>query len=237
MRLKRYIAIACGAALIAAVPAVPAQAGTLQVNPVLVQIDAGRRSATVTVRNEEATPVTIRAYALNWRQVDGEDRYEASSAVIVSPPIFTIAPGGTQLIRVGLRTPSGAPQAYRLMIEEVPQAHPGGGVRVALRLNLPLYSGIEAGDAANLGWSARRDGDGGLIVEAVNNGRGYVRLDPAAVQAATGISFDGNMNFGTVLPGATRRWRIAQMPQVRDQARFRQISGAGDHVAAQTGSQ
>lgn len=237
MRPNHYLAIVCGAALAAALPAVPAQAGTLQVNPVLVQINAGRRTATVTIRNQEATPVTIRAYALNWSQVDGEDLYEDSSAVIVSPPIFTIPAGGTQLIRVGLRSASGAPQAYRLMIEEVPEANPGGGVRVALRLNLPLYSGVEAGDSDSLRWTARREGDGGLTLEAVNSGSGYVRLDPASAGAATGIAFADNMHFGTVLPGATRRWRIGSVPQVRDQARFRQITGAGGHVAAQTGSQ
>jgi fimbrial chaperone protein len=153
----------------------------------------------------------------------------------VSPPIFTIPAGGTQLIRVGLRNASGAPQAYRLMIEEVPEASRVGGIRVALRLNLPLYSGIEAGDVSSLRWSVRREGEG-LTLEAVNGGSGYVRLDPAGAQAATGMAFDSNMNFGTVLPGATRRWRIARMPQVRDQARFRQISGANGHVAALSGS-
>lgn len=236
MRLKHLLGFACGAALAAALPAGPAMAGTLQVNPVLVQINTGRRTATVTIRNEEAEPVTIRAYALGWRQVDGEDRYDDSSAVIVSPPIFTIPGGGTQLIRLGLRAPSAAPQAYRLMIEEVPEARPSGGVRVALRLNLPLYSGIDAGSAGDLRWSARHEGDGSWTLLAVNGGGGYVRLDSAAAQQATGLAFDGNMNFGTVLPGATRRWRIGSLPQVRDQARFRQIAGADGHVAARAGS-
>lgn len=235
MPMKRLIAIACGAALYAAFPAMPAQAGTLQVNPVLVQINAGRRSATVTIRNEESEPVTIRAYALAWRQVDGEDVYEESSAVIASPPIFTIPAGGTQLIRVGLRTPSRAPQSYRLMIEEVPQANPAGGIRVALRLNLPLYSAVEAGDAAALRWSARRDGEGWTL-QAMNSGPGYVRLDSTAVEAATGLEVGENANFGTVLPGATRRWRIGAVPQVADRSRFAQISGAGGHVAAQASS-
>ena len=80
------LALACGASLLASLPAAPAVAGTLQVNPVLVQIDADRRTATVSIRNEEATPVVIRSHALAWRQQGGEDVYEETSGVIVSPP-------------------------------------------------------------------------------------------------------------------------------------------------------
>ena len=233
MRIKRALELACGASLLWAAAAVsPAHAGTLQINPVLLEVNASRRTALVTLRNEESEPVTVRAYPMEWRQVDGEDRYEETSAVIVSPPIFTIAPGATQLIRVGLRSPSGARQAYRLIVEEVPDARPTNGIRVALRLNLPLYSAIPAGEASSLRWSAWQEG-GGWIVEARNEGTGYVRLNPDLAQAGTGIRAADNVNFGTVLPGATRRWRIGAQPDVRDQTRFRQIARTQGNVGAQ----
>ena len=233
MRFKHVLAVACGATLLStAIPAAPAFAGTLQVNPVLVEINAGRRTATVTLRNQEATPVTIRAYALQWRQADGGESYDETSAVIVSPPIFAVAPGATQLIRVGLRSPSGAPAAYRLIVEEVPEAHPSDGIRVALRLNLPLYSSVAAGEFPALRWSAWREADGGWTIEAVNAGRGYVRIDPAAVIGATGLRIPDHINLGTVLPGAERRWRIGTQPDVSDAARFRAITRAQGHGEA-----
>ena len=71
-------------------PACPAAAGTLTVNPVLVEIGAARRR--IGHRPQRERPVTIRAYPLAWRQAGGEDRYEETSAVIVSPPVFTIPP-------------------------------------------------------------------------------------------------------------------------------------------------
>ena len=188
----------CLAATLAA-PA-PALAGTLQIDPIRLEINAGRRTATLRVRNQEQAPVAIRAYALTWTQENGEDRYEETSAVIVSPPIFTIPAGGTQLIRVGLRNPSAGSRAYRLMVEEVPQASPGGGVRVALRLNLPLFVSMTQGTAAELGWSASRGADGRWTVEASNRGRNYVRIEPAAAAAATGLDFAANVNLGVVLP-------------------------------------
>ena len=231
MRLKSVLA-ACGAILLStAVPAAPASAGTLQVNPVLLEISAGRRTATVTLRNQEAVPVTIRAYPMAWQQADGEDRYSETSGVIVSPPIFTIAPGANQIIRVGLRSSASTRQAYRLIIEEVPDASPSNGIRVALRLNLPLFAMIDAGEASALRWTARQQ-DGGWTIEAVNGGAGYVRLSRDMAQAATGIRFSDQINFGTVLPGATRRWHVGSEIDIRDPARFAQITGT-QNVGAQ----
>ena len=102
--------------------AAPAAAGTLQVDPITVELSADRKVASVKIRNEEAAPVTIRAYVLTWTQEGGEDVYEESSSLILSPPVFTIKGGGTQLVRVGLRNPAAAGKAYRLIVEEVPEA-------------------------------------------------------------------------------------------------------------------
>jgi len=227
------IAIASGlAAIMWAAWSAPASAGTLQVNPVLVEINADRRTASVTVRNEEAVPVTIRAYALAWNQADGQDNYEETGEVIVSPPVATIAPGASQLVRVGLRAPANGARAYRLVIEEVPEANPGGGIRVALRLNLPLYVQTAPGDVAQLRWSAQRHPDGGWSFEATNSGTGYARLGPDAARAATGVRFDDNVHFGTVLPGSTRRWRVGGDLRVEDAVRLRQIQGTSSDVAA-----
>jgi fimbrial chaperone protein len=222
MRNRLIAALLAAAAFSAGVPG-SALAGSLSVDPIRLEISQGRRTATLRVRNQEQAPVTIRAYALTWTQVDGEDRYEDSSAVIVSPPIFTIPAGGTQLIRVGLRTASSDPRAYRLMVEEVPQASPGGGVQVALRLNLPLFSMMNAGPAAELGWAASRGADGRWTVEAVNNGSNYVRVEPAAAEAATGVDFDNGANLGVVLPRSRRRWVVGNEPALLDRARFTAI--------------
>lgn len=235
MRTARTL-LAASAMIAAAFAApAPALAGSLQVDPIRLEINAGRRTATVRVTNQEQSPVAIRAYALTWTQVDGEDRYEETTAVIVSPPIFTIPAGATQLIRVGLRNPSGDPRAFRLMVEEVPQASPGGGVQVALRLNLPLFVSIEPGSAAELVWSASRGADGRWTLEASNRGRNYVRVDPAAAAAATGVDLGANVNLGVVLPGSRRRWEVGSEPVVADRARFasiQQVAGRADAQSA-----
>lgn len=224
------IAACCLAA--AAALAAPAAAGTLQVDPIRLEINAGRRTATLRVRNQEQAPVTIRAYALEWTQPDGEDHYQESAALIVSPPVFTIPAGGTQLIRVGLRRPAADPRAFRLMVEEVPRALPGSGVQVALRLNLPLFAMMEAGSAAELSWSASRTADGRWTVEAANAGSHYVRVEPAAAEAATGVNFEANANLGVVLPGSRQRWVVGAEPALVDPLRFTSIQREAGHAEA-----
>lgn len=233
-RVSTYLARVAACLALTALPT-PAPAGSLQVDPIRLEIDSGRRTATLRVRNQEAQPVTIRAYALTWTQADGDDRYEETASVIVSPPIFTIAGGATQLIRIGLRPQaSQAPAAYRLMVEEVPQAAPNGGVQVALRLNIPLFALIAPGEATDLSWSAARTGNGRWTIEAVNRGRGHVRVEPAAAEAATGVEFEAGAHFGTILPGAMRRWTIGADPELADPARFasiRSIGGTGGQAS------
>ena len=112
------------------------------------------------------------------------------------------------------------------------KAAPTQGIQVALRLNLPLYANVPAGEAGALRWSAARRADGGWTLEAANAGSGYVRLDPAAAEAATGIRFGDDIAFGTVLPGAIRRWTIGRDLEVADAPRFARIAGTQSRETA-----
>ncbi len=75
----------------------------LTVLPVHVQIPQGQKAATLSVTNAGSaeTSIQIRAYA--WSQPNGDDQLTSTDAVVVSPPIATIAPGATQIIRLVLR--------------------------------------------------------------------------------------------------------------------------------------
>ena len=62
---------------------------------------------------------------------------------MATPPIFTVPPKGTQVIRVGLRRAADAQQglSYRMFLQEVPPPPRQGlqGLQVALRLSLPVF--------------------------------------------------------------------------------------------------
>lgn len=218
----------------AALFAGPATAGSLRVDPVQVVITDDRQAAAVSLTNNEDVPVTVHVYPLGWTQSDGRDVYSKTDAVIVSPRVATISPRGTQLVRVGFRNPAIANGAWRLIIEEVPeQRSDTSGVRVALRMNLPLFARLDAGESSDLRWSAWRDDDGVWTVEATNKSASYVRLEATDFVESTGIQHDSSVRLGVVLPNSRRLWRL-RGPAVIDADQFQRIARAeraDDHVA------
>ena len=82
----------------------PAFAGSFQVNPVNIILPTDRQAASLTIKNSDAAPVSVKATAYAWTQQDGRGVYSETTNLIISPPIFTIPAGATQLVRTGLRT-------------------------------------------------------------------------------------------------------------------------------------
>ncbi len=82
-----------------------AAAQALSVLPVNIFLPPGQKATTLTVTNQgkSETAIQVRAYA--WNQPDGEDQLTTSDMVVVSPPLATIAPGATQVVRLILRLP------------------------------------------------------------------------------------------------------------------------------------
>ena len=102
-----------------------------------------------------------------------------------------------------------------------------------MRLNLPLYANVRPGVPTDLSWSAWRGADGAWQVEARNSGAGYVRVNPELAAAATGLGFTDE-GFGTVLPGASRRWRFDGSIRVANAALLQQILRTSDSGPART---
>ena len=124
MLRHRHWSLACGlaACLVALSPAAPA--GTFSISPLRVDLSSSTKTAALTVRNEDATEVVVQADGMAWSQPGGEDTLVATRDLLVSPAVFTLAPGAQQLVRVALRrAPDPARElSYRLIIQEVPQA-------------------------------------------------------------------------------------------------------------------
>lgn len=200
-----------------AILAAPVSAGSFKVNPVHITLPADRQATSLTIANSDAAPVAVRVVPLAWTQVDGIDVHEPTSNVIASPPIFTIQPGKTQLVRVGLKNREGA-RAYRLILEEIPRQAPlEGQIQVTLRLDLPLYVLPKGRGQAELSWRAWRDSAGEVIVEGRNSGslHGQV-LELSAVQAGKRHALSREM--GVVLPSSTRIWKVGKLAELQSGA-------------------
>ena len=199
---------------------VPALAGTLKVNPVHINLPANRQSASLKMTNGDVLPVSVRVVANGWTQVDGHDVYTATDNVIVSPPIFTIPAGNTQLVRIGLRNRGKGPAAFRIIFDEIPDGKPvDGRVQVTLRLNLPLYVLAQGSGQADVSWTAWRNPAGEMVVEGRNRGTLHYQVAMlAAEQAGTRTLLSTEM--GVVLPGSARQWKIGRQPQFAVAAPF-----------------
>jgi fimbrial chaperone protein len=202
-------------ALAAAAWLPPATAGTFTISPLRVDLSRGAPSAALTVRNEEETAVVVQVETLQWTQGDGQDALDPSRDLIASPTVFTLAPQGTQLVRVALRRAPDATRehSYRLVLQEVPPAPAPDftGLQVALRLSLPVFVAAEASSPPRLAWSAARNPDGGLTVTAQNTGSIHARILGFSVVPETGAApgFDQPV-ASYLLPGASRSWRFGE---------------------------
>lgn len=190
-----------------------AQPGGVSVAPVRVDLGPGRRSASVTVHNGSDVPYRFQAELLRWTQTrDGEDTYAPSDELLANPLLFELKPGAAQIVRVGLlgAPPDSIQHAYRLYLTEIPRQEPatGTGLRVLLRLGVPVLVAPQQPLRRNLAWSARVS-ETGLALTAENRGsaverRAQLRVSDADRNAAL-FSTDG---FRDILPGAQVQWQL-----------------------------
>lgn len=183
-----------------------AQSGSLSVTPVRVDLGAAGKTAVLTLKNTGDTPSLVQANPSQWTQEAGQDRYAPSDALIVSPPIFELAPGQEQVVRVGLRAPLPADRehAFRLYLQEVPRPDPAGGVRIALRLGVPVFVAPE-GAAPRLVWSAKAEGDA-AVLRVRNDGHAHTRLLDVRLSGDSGRVVSVQPTY--LLAGQGLEWRV-----------------------------
>lgn len=208
-RQSLVAAIALGA--LCPLAASSALAGTFQVSPINITVPHNRPVGAITVKNEADEAVSIRVVTYKWTQDGGKDVYSETSDMLASPPIFTLGPRGSQLIRVGLRkSASDDEAAYRVILEEIPRpAGDTAGIRVSLRLNLPFYKQPKLKSAANVQWSAVRRIDGALELKAANGGTLHDQISRIDIQDSKGVRSTLVDRGGVVLPGSTRIWNAS----------------------------
>lgn len=203
-----FIRFAACLALAACV--LPSLAGSLGVNPIRVGLSATRPTAAITLSNTGNAPMVVQMQVAKWTAAAGEDVYEPSTDILVAPPIVSIAPGASQIVRVGLGSDPGSDRelAYRLFIEEVPPPPKAGyqGLQVALRLGLPVF--VEPGLAVRpkFEWSATLSAANEITVKMSNVGDAHAQiLNVKLSTPGESLPIASNMTSGYLLPGQTRQ--------------------------------
>ncbi|MDB6160183.1 MAG: hypothetical protein JWO04_3889 [Gammaproteobacteria bacterium] len=189
-----------------------AHAGSFAVNPVRVTLSATQAVAAVTVQNVGSEPTVVQLETSSWSQHDGVDVLAPTTEVLATPPILTIQPGASRIVRVGLRRPPDSRQelTYRLFLREVPPPEPiSQGLRVALLVSMPIFVVPPRPPAPEVHWRALRTQDGKIRVRATNAGASHIQLGQLDVAlAADGAKLSSRNMSEYVLPDNSREWTV-----------------------------
>lgn len=205
----KWKAAVCAAFLLLACAA-RATAGMVGVSPLRVDFDEAQHSGVIRVFNTGSDDISMQVDARDWAQAeDGTDEYESTSDVIAVPPIFTIAPGETQIIRVGLvggQSPD-REQAHRLFLTELP--HPkadflGGQLRMRLIVSLPIFTAPAAvAPDSDLEIVETSVADGRLRARFRNPGNSHIRVQEIMAVDTNGDRAQRTEAAVYLLPGST----------------------------------
>jgi len=189
-----------------------ANAGSFTVNPVRLSLSATQSIAAVTVKNvgEEATVIQLETSS--WTQQDGKDVLEPTTDILATPPILTVPPGASRIVRVGLRRPADPQRelTYRMFLREVPPPQPvSQGLRVALLISMPVFVAPPRIPGPQVEWHARRMHDGDIQLQARNTGRSHIQLGQLQiVQADSGVEVASRNMADYLLPDNGREWTV-----------------------------
>lgn len=205
--LMAALLIACGSA----------GASGLQVAPVGLEFAPGSTAQGVWLTNTGNDVLRAQVRVFHWTQADGKDVLTPTQGLVASPPMLNLQPAAQQLVRV-IRTgaPTAGPDedAFRLLIDELPQPEKENksSVRYILRYSVPAFvepAGSQAAAPA-LTWSLQHDANGFALV-ANNTGRQHAQLSDVSLQPRGGkpITLSKGL-LGYVLPGSTMRWPLKE---------------------------
>ncbi len=185
-------------------------AQSLTVLPVNIQMRPGEGATSLTVINQGSAvnAVQVRVYA--WDQSTGTDQLVPSDRIQISPPLATINPGASQVVRLALRrAPEAREDTYRILVDQIPAPAEPGTVRIALRLSIPVFAQPKGRIAPMVGYSiARSEGHNWLV--AVNGGGRHETVRDIKLVTEDGRELTVERNMSPyLLAGATRRWQLS----------------------------
>jgi len=155
-------------------------------SPVKLRIKPGKASAALTVTNPGDKAVLMQVETLRWNQKGGVDVLEATDDLLAVPPVFSVPPHKTQVVRIGLagQKPTEKEAAYRLFLTEIPERGKGlekaAVVGIAMRVNLPFFVRPQKTQKA-LVWDAKPVNQNTLALNIFNSGNTHAHIKKIAL--------------------------------------------------------
>lgn len=188
------------------------RASSLQISPVMIELQHSESAATLTLQNLGDRPLYGQVRVFRWDQIGNQDSLVATQDLVASPPLIEIPAHGDQFVRL-VRSDTGnarEEQSYRLLIDELPASdNPENGVTVRLRYSVPVFVEPEGMTGAPiLTWHVRHDAEGWWLC-VTNTGRRRARISKVQFVNADKKAYMVDKGLlGYALAGRSMQWRV-----------------------------
>lgn len=113
------------------------------ISPVKLYVKPDEKVGAITITNSGDTDTNFQLKLYSWNKEKGKDKMENTSDLIITPLMFNIKPGKSQMVRVGLKNNvrGATEKAYRLFIKELPAKKniKGSAVQMGTTFNVPIF--------------------------------------------------------------------------------------------------
>lgn len=166
--------------VVAAVSSLLPSSGALELAPTMITLERDHPIATLRLANDGITAKTYELTGFSWLQPDGNDQLSNAPALIITPPVASLAPGEETLVRIGLASASthgDGEETYRIRVRDITPASPNAAnaLRIRMEFLLPVIMPANA-PQAKLRLADARELDGALCVRLRNEGNAYQKI-------------------------------------------------------------
>lgn len=149
-------------------------ASALELTPLTIMLDAETPIGALQLSNDGVRPAAYQVTGLKWSQNHGQDAHTPASELIVTPPIVSLEPGESVIVRVGFVSPpstAGGEGEYRLLLRDISQIEETGTpLKVRTQVLLPVFvSPDEISHAVNVRETSGSQGQKCLEVRNTGN--------------------------------------------------------------------
>lgn len=153
-------------------------AAAIQITPVKIFFKPNQAIETLKIDNYDAIPVVLQLDVKAWQQdSQGQDIYQDTTDLLVTPPLFTLPPGQSQLIRIAIvkEIPFLQENSYRLIVREVvmkdEHSHTDQNLRLTLQTLLPIFIGNNSNTPPSYTWTIEQMPNQKSVLKITNTGQ------------------------------------------------------------------
>jgi fimbrial chaperone protein len=163
---------------------------SLNVSPVRVNLSDSHTKDVIQITNQEDSAKSYEVEVVAWSQTnERREVYSPTEDILAVPPLFSLEPGETQLIRVGMLTDADAntERSYRMFITEIAPPEPekveSTGITMRLQIGIPVFVAPAAEPTTTLDFIDYLQIEEQLFVQFRNSGNTHIKVTEVSYSA------------------------------------------------------